>query len=449
MTVTTTTSQPATEALLRECRDRLADGELPAAIFNDAGIFERERERIFARSWVYLAHESEIPDAGDYVLRYIADDPLIVVRDADGTLRAMHNQCRHRGMQVCRSEAGTANNFRCPYHGWTYRNTGQLTGVPVEKQAYGDRLDKAALGLHQVPQIGTYNGMIFGCLDPDQVSLDDWLGDARWYLDILTRRSPGGLEVVGAPQRWVVDVDWKVAGENFVGDSYHTLMTHRSMVELGQAPSDPKYAMYGEQVHIPAGGHGAMLIGAPPGTELPPFWGYPPEAIERARTSLPSQEQFDVAYETRIMLSTVFPNLSIHNPIRRPDHRYEGNVPMMTWRVWNPRGPGQIEIFSWFLVERDMPEEFKELSRLSYLRSFGISGTFEQDDAEIWTHIARNAGTRSGRGHAVNYQMGGDVEVDTDWPGPGVAQPVNFTDANLRNFYARWLALMTDEGGAS
>jgi hypothetical protein len=285
--------------------------------------------------------------------------------------------------------------------------------------------------------------MIFGCQDPDQVALSEWLGDIGWYLDLLTLRSPAGLEIIGAPQRWIVDVDWKIAGENFVGDSYHTLMTHRSMVELGQAPRDPKYAMYGEQVHIPGKGHGAMLIGAPPGSDLPPFWGYPEDAIDRAKTSLPTSEQFDVAYQTRIMLGSVFPNLSIHNPIRRPDHRYDGSVPMMTIRTWNPLGPGKIEIFSYFAVERDMSDEFKELSSWSYLRSFGISGTFEQDDAEIWTHIARNAGTFTGHSQHANYQMGTGAEVDDSWPGPGVAIPVNFTDANLLAFYSRWLEMMT------
>ena len=424
-------------------------GQLPAAIFNDAGIFELERDRVFARSWVYLAHESEIPEPGDYVLRYIMDDPFVVVRTEDGEIRALHNHCRHRGMQVCRSELGNAAHFRCPYHGWTYRNDGELVGVPVEKKAYGDVLDKSELGLLSIPQLDTYNGMIFGCLDAEQVSLEEWLGDIAWYLDLFTCRSPAGLEVVGAPQRWVVDVDWKTAGETFIGDSYHTLMTHRSMVELGQAPKDPKYAMYGEQIHVPGRGHAAMMIGAPPGTDLPPFWGYPEDVIERARQSMPSKEQFEVAYETRIALTTVFPNLAIHNPIRRPDLEYEGAVPMMTWRTWNPIGPGRISISSYFLVEKDTTEEFKQLSRWSYMRSFGISGTFEQDDAELWAHIARNAGTYWGGGHLVNYQMGTGVETDEDWPGPGVAQPVNFTDENLRNFYGRWYELMTAEEGGS
>jgi phenylpropionate dioxygenase-like ring-hydroxylating dioxygenase large terminal subunit len=440
--LTAPTTATGALAILDDMQRLLPDGEIPAAIFNDPDVFALEREKVFARSWVYLGHESEIPEPGDYVLRYIVDDPYVVVRSTDGTIRALHNHCRHRGMQVCRSELGNASNFRCPYHGWTYRNDGTLAGVPVKKQAYGDALDMSRLGLVSIAQLDIYNGLIFGCQDPDQVPLAEWLSDMTWYLDLFTTRSPAGLEIVGAPQRWTVDVDWKVAGENFVGDSYHTLMTHRSMVELGQAPRDPKYAMYGEQVHIPGKGHGAMLIGAPPGTDLPPFWGYPEDAIERARGSIPTQEQFDVAYETRIMLGSVFPNLSIHNPIRRPDHHYEGSVPMMTLRTWNPIGPGKIEIFSWFAVEADMPEEWKRLSSLSYLRSFGISGTFEQDDAEIWTHIARNAGTFTGHAQRANYQMGTGVEVDEDWPGPGVAVAINFTDVNLLSFYGRWLEMM-------
>lgn len=312
--------------------------------------------------------------------------------------------------------------------------------MPAQRDAYPG-VDKAQLGLHRL-RVATYDGLIFGCPSEDAPSLDEWLGNARWYLDLWTKRSPGGLEVVGPPQRWVVDADWKLAGENFTGDSYHTLMTHRSMVELGQAPGDPKYAMYGEQVHIPGKGHGLMLIGAPPGAPLPPFWGLPGEMIGAAERSCPTKEQFDVAKQTRIMLGTIFPNLAIHNPIRRPHHRHEGHVPMLTFRVWNLIGPGRIEVFSWFLVERDAPERFKQESAWSYLRSLGVSGTFEQDDTEIWTLITRNAGTYLGGRQRLNYQMGGAAEVDETWPGPGIAQPVTFTDASLRNFYERWLELL-------
>jgi phenylpropionate dioxygenase-like ring-hydroxylating dioxygenase large terminal subunit len=429
------------DALLQETAEALAGGEIPAAVFNDPAIFELECDKIFARAWVYLAHESEIPKPGDYVLRYIVHDPFVVVREERGQIRALLNHCRHKAMQICRSEAGNASHFRCPYHGWTYRNDGALVGVPAQKDAYGDALDKARLGLYRI-RVESYGGMIFGTMSEQAPSLDEWLGDARWYLDLWTRRSPAGLEVVGPPQRWVVDADWKVVSENFTGDSYHTLMTHRSMVELGQAPGDPKYAMYGEQVHIPGKGHGLMLVGAPPRAPLPPFWGYPDDMLARAERSYPTRQQFEVARQTRIMLGTIFPNFSAHNPIRRPHHHYPGHVPMLTFRVWNPVGPGRIEIFSWFLVERDAPEQFKQDSAWSYLRSFGVSGTFEQDDTEIWTLITRNAGTLLGRRTRINYQMGGELAVDANWPGPGVAHPATFSDASLRNFYARWLEML-------
>ena len=98
------------DRVLREMADALPHGEVPSVIFNDSNVFELEREKIFARSWIYLGHESEIPHPGDYVLRYIVDDPFIVIRDEKGVVRALLNQCRHRGMQVCRSEAGTSSS---------------------------------------------------------------------------------------------------------------------------------------------------------------------------------------------------------------------------------------------------------------------------------------------------------------------------------------------------
>ncbi|MFK4985568.1 Rieske 2Fe-2S domain-containing protein, partial [Klebsiella pneumoniae] len=88
----------------------------------DAEIFARERKNLFSRAWLFVGHESEIPQAGDYVVRRILDDSFIIVRDEKGEIRAHFNMCLHRGMQVCRAEMGNASHFRCPYHGWSYRN---------------------------------------------------------------------------------------------------------------------------------------------------------------------------------------------------------------------------------------------------------------------------------------------------------------------------------------
>src|ERR1700678_2358886 len=113
------------------------NGMIPAHIYNDRAVFELEAERVFGRSWVFVGHESEIPAAGDYVVRRVLKDSFIVVRDEEGQIRAHFNMCLHRGMQVCRAEMGNASHFRCPYHGWSYRNDGRLTGLPFHQDAYG------------------------------------------------------------------------------------------------------------------------------------------------------------------------------------------------------------------------------------------------------------------------------------------------------------------------
>ena len=94
--------------------DEIRRGMIPAYIYNDAEIFARERKNLFSRAWLFVGHESEIPQAGDYVVRRILDDSFIIVRDEKGEIRAHFNMCLHRGMQVCRAEMGNASHFRCP-----------------------------------------------------------------------------------------------------------------------------------------------------------------------------------------------------------------------------------------------------------------------------------------------------------------------------------------------
>lgn len=438
----------ATARLLEDVgRSLQQDWTLPAKVFNDAAVHELEKERVFGAAWVFLGHETEIERPGDYVVRYIGDDQFIVVRDEGGEVRAHFNSCRHRGMQVCRAERGNASHFRCPYHGWTYRNTGDLVGVPAGKEAYGDRLDKSRWGLLPIPRIGTYKGLIFGSLDPGAASLDDFLGDMRFYLDLVIDRSDAGLEVVGAPQRWIVDANWKLGADNFIGDDYHTLMAHRSMVELGLAPNDPQFAMYG--AHVYAGnGHGLGLVAAPPHLPLPPFLGLPDEIVESLQRRL-NPTQVEVLRRTVFLHGTVFPNLSVLNVWISKDH-LSMPAPMLTLRLWHPLGPDRMELWSWFLVERDGPEWYRQECYETYVRTFGTSGVFEQDDAENWRSVTRVLRGSLARGQRLNYQMGlGVLEADPDWPGPGEAYPLNYAEFNQRAFHARWLEYMQNGSGGS
>ena len=172
-------------------------GMIPAHVYADPEIFAAERDRLFARSWMFLAHESEIPDPGDYVVRRVLADSFIVARDEAGVVRVMFNMCLHRGMQVCRAELGNASHFRCPYHAWTYRNDGRLAGLPFHEEAYGgeDGFARAGQSLLPAPSMGIHNGLIFISLDPDAPALRDYLGDFAFYLDFYTRQEIGRAHV--------------------------------------------------------------------------------------------------------------------------------------------------------------------------------------------------------------------------------------------------------------
>src|ERR1700722_10471973 len=176
-------------------------GMIPAHVYSDPEIFAADRARPFARSWVFLAHESEIPDRGDYVVRRVLADSFIVTRDESGAVRVMFNMCLHRGMQVCRAEMGNASHFRCPFHGWSYRNDGRLIGLPFHQDAYGGEAGfrRKNQRLLSAPQLDTYNGLIFICLDPEAEPLPDFLGDFRFYLDYYTKQSAAGIELRGPP----------------------------------------------------------------------------------------------------------------------------------------------------------------------------------------------------------------------------------------------------------
>jgi hypothetical protein len=119
----------------------------------------------------------------------------------------------------------------------------------------------------------------------------------------------------------------------------------------------------------------------------------------------------------------------------------EGNapVPMTTFRVWIPVGPMEVEEMSWSFVEREAPAWYRDLTRKSYVRTFGTSGIFEQDDFEIFAGITRSTASPIGSRQQLNYQMGMHKDPVTDWPGPGIAIGDDFSEANQRAFYERWV----------
>lgn len=210
----------------------IGPGWVDGKVYTDEDIFRLERERIFRRTWLYAAHESEIPTPGDYQRRELAGEPLIIVRDRDDQVRALLNRCRHRGNLVCQHLSGNAQFFRCQYHGWTYANRGDLVGVPYPK-SYGPDFDRSEMGLGELPKVESYRGFVFVSFSADVPPLRDYLGPAAEMIDIFVDQSPTGkICVRSGVQRSEYQGNWKFVGM----DGYHTNFVHKS-VELLQHPA--------------------------------------------------------------------------------------------------------------------------------------------------------------------------------------------------------------------
>lgn len=199
-------------------------------IYTDPAIFRLEMANVFGAVWVYLAHESQVPRNDDFVTAHLGLRPIIVTRDGEGRLRALYNRCTHRGATVCRLERGSAKAFQCPYHGWTYLNSGRLSGVPWP-DGYACDFRDGRFNLAQVPRVESYRGLIFGTLNPDAPDLREYLGPVRQPIDEWLDRHPGGRVEVREANRIKYRGNWKLAYDNSC-DGYHVVFSHRSLLEM-------------------------------------------------------------------------------------------------------------------------------------------------------------------------------------------------------------------------
>lgn len=221
-------NQPAISELVRE-------DEVHRSVYTDPAIFELEMSRLFGRAWVYLAHESEIAEPGDFVVRHIGTHSVIITRAADGRVHAVFNRCSHRGATLCAARKGhVTGGFQCPYHGWLFSTDGQLQQVPLEKN-YDSAMNLDNHNLKSVARVAIYRGFIFGCLSESGPELEDFLGHMKSSIDDLVDRSPSGqLSVSPYILRHHYRANWKMSFEN-LNDTIHPSFAHSASVTAARA----------------------------------------------------------------------------------------------------------------------------------------------------------------------------------------------------------------------
>lgn len=217
---------------IEKCIDfRPEDGvfRISRDMFTNEQLFDQEMEHIFEKVWIYACHESEIPNKNDFLTVQIGRQPMIINRDQDGNLHAMANACQHRGATLTRDLKGNKSTFTCPFHAWCYKSDGRLIKVKADKE-YSDTFDKSKRGLKQ-GRIASYRGFVFVSLDTEATdTLEEFLGDAKLFLDLLVNQSPTGeLEVLPGKSTYTYSGNWKLQNENGL-DGYHVSTVHFNYV---------------------------------------------------------------------------------------------------------------------------------------------------------------------------------------------------------------------------
>lgn len=397
-------------------------------------VFDQEQARIFSTSWLYLGHESELPERGDYRVRAVGGRQLIFCRDEEGELHAWLNTCPHRGTTLCRDSGGNSRFFRCFYHAWTFSSAGSLVSLPGPDAYPADGSFRERLGLRSVPRMATRSGFVFVSYGVDGPTLDEHLAGAGDHLDLVADHAPEGMEVLPGTHLYGVRGNWKLAVENAM-DGYHFTPTHMTFVDFlkssGFVTSDE-----GGMVDDLGNGHSVMTQSGHSGRvglDWEPRFGEEERVrIEAVRAELSErlgpERAARIAEQSRILF--IFPNLLVFD------------IEALSIRMLEPAAPDGTDVTAWHLAPRGEPEAARAL-RLRTLVSFiGPGGLATPDDVEAYESIQR--GVRS---------TADDPRSGIDWNDISRGMEAELAgergrsvdESSIRGFWRQWNRLMSTE----
>jgi phenylpropionate dioxygenase-like ring-hydroxylating dioxygenase large terminal subunit len=214
----------ALRALVRE-------QEVHRDVYVSEEVFQLEMEHMFPNSWVYVGHDSQVPNPGDYFGTTIGTQPVLLVRHTDGKVHVLHNRCPHKGTRITSETCGnTGKFFRCPYHAWSFKTDGSLLAIPLKKgyENTGFEQSHAAPGMAPVRHVRNYRGFVFAKINDGGLDFEEFFGESLSSFDNMVDRSPvGQLKVAGGVLRYMHNCNWKMLVENQT-DTCHPMVAHES-----------------------------------------------------------------------------------------------------------------------------------------------------------------------------------------------------------------------------
>ncbi|WP_024539213.1 aromatic ring-hydroxylating dioxygenase subunit alpha [Comamonas badia] len=443
-----TDNPAAIRALVREA-------EVHKDTYIDPEIFDLEMEHLFANTWVYVGHASQIPNKGDYYSTTVGLEPVVMVRHTDGSIRVLYNRCPHKGVKVAGETCGnTGKFFRCPYHAWTFKTDGSLLSIPF-KQGY-EKTEfsccEASGGMAAVQAVQVYRDFVFCRLNPEGISFDDFFGKSLSTIDNMVDRSPEGkLQITGGVLRYINRCNWKMLVDNQT-DTTHPMVVHESSAGTAASawskappgtlkpmavevftPFVSSYEFFAEMgIRVWPHGHGHTGVSKSIHSDYSAIPGY----LEQMEAAYGKERAHAILHENR------------HNTIYFPNLTMKG--PVQTMRVFKPLAVDRTLVESWTFRLVGAPDMLLERT-LMYNRLINApTSVVAHDDTEVYER-AQEALHSRGRDWMNLYRL-----YDKDEPRDDPQHETNGTnELQMRNQMRAWADFMTasmqgkTEGGAA
>ncbi|MCK9512603.1 MAG: aromatic ring-hydroxylating dioxygenase subunit alpha [Pigmentiphaga sp.] len=379
--------------------DRPEDGvfRVHRSAFLDPRVFEMEQTRIFEGGWVFVGLASQLSKPHDFVTTTIGRQPILLMADEHGHMGAFFNSCRHRGMLLQPAPHGNRRVHVCRYHSWAYDSAGLNQHISEREQGrYLPGFQAEDHGLVPLPRFARYRDFLFASINPDVPELEDYLGEASHFLDLMSAQAPQGLEFLPGKVTYTFRGNWKLQIENAL-DMYHFSHVHVSYVELlkkrpllpemGGPP--PTGAAEGEQGSFSFGnGHAVMWRSRSRASET--------LLAQRRERFAPHMSDAQLKWSGYGRNLTIFPNMQMVD-----------NVTSMMLRVIHPLAPDLTEMRTYCLAPLGESPEEREARLRDYEDFFNPSGFATPDDNVVYEHSQDGLGA-IGAGWTQGYARGMD-----------------------------------------